>query len=203
MNKRSSSSATSSTLTSSVSSCRLNKVESEKRVIALRQQQNGQQIIYDSVELTGLTDRQCYIYNRAFRVTVDQLPTTSMEEAARVASAVVIFNMALVLHRINLLRSKAVPAQKALALYQIVLNLTNEPNEGSSGMVGAIKLATLNNIAQLQFEEGQHDLSMNGFCFLGNIVRTITHSPLGPNEMRGIVINILCLKTGPKVAPAA
>ena len=70
-------------------------------------------------------------------------------------------------------------------------------------MIGAIQLATLNNIAQLQFEEGQYDLAMNGFCSLGNIVRTITHSPLGPNEMRGIVINILCLKTGPKIAPAA
>ena len=92
------------------------------------QQQEGQPI-YDSVELTGLTDRQCYIYNRAFRVSVDQLPTTSMEEAAQVASAVVIFNMALVLHRVNLLRNKVVPAQKALALYQIILNLTNSPTE--------------------------------------------------------------------------
>jgi hypothetical protein len=165
-----------------------------------QQQQQQQHRFYDSVELAGLSDRQCYVYNRAFRVTVDQLPTSSIEEAARVASAVVIFNMGLVLHRVNLLRNRAVPAQKALALYRIILDLFHGRLDGIGG---AIQLATLNNIAQLQFEEGQYEAASRGFTSLANIVRAVAHSPLGPNEMRGVVINILCLRSGARLAPAA
>ncbi|KAG7337850.1 hypothetical protein IV203_012497 [Nitzschia inconspicua] len=168
-----------------------------------------EQLHQDSVQLSGLNNLQCFVYNRAFRVSSDQLPSLPIEKAAQTGSAIIIFNMALVLHRACLLQNRTVPASKALALYKIVLHLiksSSSASPASSSMqdiARAIQVAALNNMAQLRFEDGQYAQATRDFGSLANLMTTIQQAPLGATEMRGIVINILCLKKGAKFAPAA
>ncbi|KAG7373853.1 hypothetical protein IV203_012948 [Nitzschia inconspicua] len=167
-----------------------------------------EQLHQDSVQLAGLNNLQCFVFNRAFRVTSDQLPSSPIEKAAQTGSAIIIFNMALVLHRACLLQNRTVPASKALALYKIVLHLIKSssasPASSSVQDIGrAIQVAALNNMAQLRFEEGQYAQASRDFGSLANLMTTIQQAPLGATEMQGIVINILCLKKGAKFAPAA
>jgi hypothetical protein len=156
----------------------------------------------DSVQLSGLTNLQCYVYNRAFRISSEELLQEDLEGAAQIGSAIIIFNMALVLHRACLLKNRLVPSAKSMALYKIVLQLLKQsPIEG---ITGAIKLAAANNMAQLQFEEGDYGDATQGFARLASLMTSLQgEAPLGASEMRGIVINILCLKKGAKFAPAA
>lgn len=177
----------------------------DQPVLSLRQ------LHHDSVQLSGLANLQCYVFNRAFRISEDQLPS-DIEWAVQIGSAMIIFNMALVLHRACLLRNRTVPACKSLALYKIVLHLVKSSSNiitgGSSssqdGLADAIQLAALNNISQLHFEEGDYTNATRGFSSLANLMTTIPQNPLlGDNEMRGIVINVMCMKMGAKLAPAA
>ena len=160
-----------------------------------------EQLHQDSVQLGGLANLQCYVYNRAFRVSSEELLPENIEGAAQIGSAIIIFNMALVLHRTCLLRNRLVPASKSMALYKIVLQLLKQ--SPMHGIAGAIKLAALNNMAQLQFEEGEYTEATRGFARLASLMTSLQDAPLGASEMRGIVINILCLKKGAKFAPAA
>jgi hypothetical protein len=189
---------------SSSSSTRSRSEVNDRQILTLGQ------LHQDSVQLSGLANLQCYVFNRAFRVSADQLPSTSIEKAAQTGSAIIIFNMALVLHRTCLLRNRSVPASKPLALYKIVLQLLKSTSGTSlssqasmQGIAGAIQLAALNNMAQLQFEEGEYTEATRGFGSLAHLMTTMQRAPLGDSEMRGIVINILCLKKGAKFAPAA
>lgn len=189
-----------------------------------------EQLHHDSVQLSGLGNLQCYVYNRAFRVSsVEQLLPSrsngrnssnavipSIEKAAQTGSAIIIFNMALALHRTCLLQNRTISAAKALALYKVVLKLLkassssmsmSSPSSSASatlqGVASAIQLAALNNMAQLQFEEGHYAEATRGFGSLAHLMTTIQRAPLGATEMRGIVINILHLQKGAKFAPAA
>jgi hypothetical protein len=169
-----------------------------------------EQLHQDSVQLSGLVNLQCYVYNRAFRVSAEQLSTSTMEKAAQIGSAIVIFNMALVLHRACLLHNRTVPVSKPLALYNIVLQLLKSPGSPTTvdssslqDIAGAIQLAALNNTAQLQFEVGEYSHATRGFDNLANLLTTIRRAPLAASDMRGIVLNILCLKKGANFAPAA
>mmetsp|Transcript_20670 Transcript_20670/g.36334 ORF Transcript_20670/g.36334 Transcript_20670/m.36334 type:complete len:270 (+) Transcript_20670:207-1016(+) len=193
--------ATSSSSSSIVTSLEQLEQRAEESSCAVASTAN---IVRDcSVTLSGFSaDLECYVYNRAFRLSCEHLPC-EMEAAAQLASSIVIFNMALVLHRICLKRVKTVPAEKPLSLYKIILTLLK--SSPSKGLAGAIRLATLNNMSQLQLDEGQYQTSQQGFERLANLMATIQPYPplLPPSEMRGIVMNILCLKRGAKFAPAA
>jgi hypothetical protein len=173
-----------------------------------------EQLHQDSVQLpaSGLANLQCYVYNRAFRISEENLPNSTMENTAQIGSAIIIFNMALLLHRACLLYNRSVPASKPLDLYKIVLqlleSLTGSPTTCDSpsllqGVAGAIQLATLNNMAQLQFEMGESSHAIHGFDYLANLMTTIQRAPLGASEMRGIIINILYRKKVVMFAPAA
>jgi hypothetical protein len=166
----------------------------------------------DSVQLSGLGNHQCYVYNRAFRVSAEQLTASNIEKTAQIGSAIIIFNMALILHRACLLHTRSVPASKSLALYNIVLQLvrsssgsrtTVDPSFSLQGIAGAIQLAALNNTAQLQLEVGDYFHATREFGNLANLMSTIQQAPLEASEMRGVVMNILCFKKGPTFAPAA
>jgi hypothetical protein len=169
------------------------------------------QLHQDSVQLSGLDNLQCYVCNRAFRLSAELLPGSTTEKAAQIGSAIIIFNMALVLHRACLLHNRAVSASKALALYNIVIQLlrsssgsrTTDRSFSLQGIAGAIELAALNNTAQLQFEVGEYFHATRGFGRLAILMTTIQGAPLEASDMRGVVMNILCLKKGPKFAPAA
>jgi hypothetical protein len=166
----------------------------------------------DSVQLSGLGTLQCYVYNRAFRVSAEQLTAWTIEKAAQIGSAIIIFNMALVLHRACLLHTRTVPASKSLALYNIVLQLvrspsgsrtTCDPSFSLEGIAGAIQLAALNNTAQLQLEVGDYFHATREFGNLAHLMTIIQQAPLEASDMRGVVMNIICFKKGPTFAPAA
>jgi hypothetical protein len=171
-----------------------------------------EQLDQDSVQLSGLANLQCYVYDRAFRLSVEDLPASTIEKAAHLGSAIIIFNMALVLHREFLLRNCALSSSKSMALYSIALQLlksssgsptTIDCSSSMQGIAGAIQLATLNNVAQLHFELGEFDDARRGFGNLANLMTTIEQVPLGAAGMTGVVMNILYMKKGPNFAPAA
>jgi hypothetical protein len=171
-----------------------------------------EQLDQDSVKLSGLANLQCYVYDRAFRVSVEDLLASTTEQAAQLGSAIIIFNMALVLHRECLLHNRTLSASKSLALYSIALQLLQcSPGSPTSidcsssmqGVARAIQLAALNNTAQLHFEVGEYDRATRGFGHLANLMTTIEQAPLGALAMTGIVMNILFLEKGSKFAPAA
>jgi hypothetical protein len=171
-----------------------------------------EQLDQDSVQLSGLANLQCYVYDRAFRVPVEDLLASTIEHAAQLGSAIIVFNMALVLHRECLLNNRTLSASKSLAFYSIALQLlqcssgsatSTDYHSSLQGIAGAIQLAALNNTAQLHFEVGEYDHAARGFGHLANLVTTIDRAHLVALGMTGVVMNILCLKTGLKFAPAA
>jgi hypothetical protein len=130
------------------------------------------QLDQDSVQLFGLANMQCYVYDRSFRVSAEDLSASTMEKAAHLGSAIIILNMALVLHRECLLHNRTLSASKSLALYSNALQLlssfsgsptTIDCSSSMQGIAGAIQLAALNNTAQLHFELGEYDHARRGF----------------------------------------
>jgi hypothetical protein len=171
-------------------------------------------LCHDSLPLSGLSDPECFIYNRAIRVRFHEHEVTKepaiQECSAQLLSAIIIFNMALVLHRVCLMKNVSSCAEKPQALYKIVLNLLNSKScrtHNKHELAWGLKLASLNNLSQLQFEQGDYPTATRGFDLLSSVLScdrdSRTSTFFAPCEIRGIAMNILCLKMGATIAPAA
>jgi hypothetical protein len=165
-----------------------------------------------SSPLSSLTGRQNYIYNRAFRFSMEDAATyrttrTSFERTAHINGAIIIFNVALAYH-VGYLNGNKACAKRAIMLYSKVLKLLLKNRRGVAGSSTAnvMKVAAMNNISQLRFEEGDYHRAREGLDQLYELMSILKDAPqlqeLDENEYREILMNIMFLKA-PKVASAA
>jgi hypothetical protein len=157
-------------------------------------------VYHDSIPLSNLADRHCHIYSRALTITFDKLPS-DLGRAAQMCLAVVIFNLALSFHR-QALRAKSKCLERAVSLYNMVIRLLRYSS--LRGTAGLVKLATINNVSQLRYEQGNYALAREGLDHLSSLVRVTTakHPQLMDCELQGVIMNVLFIKA-PVVAPAA
>jgi hypothetical protein len=164
-----------------------------------------------SSPLSSLTGRQNYIYNRAFHFSMEDAVTysttrTSIARTAHIYCAIIIFNVALAYHMGYLNGNKAC-AKRAIMLYSKVLKLLLKNRRGVAGgssTAGIMKVAAMNNISQLRFEEGDYHRAQEGldqlYYELMAILKDVPQEL--QNEYREILMNVIFLKA-PKVAAAA
>jgi tetratricopeptide (TPR) repeat protein len=154
---------------------------------------------FKTVEIPDLRsgDDHHEVFNQAIHV-----PCTGDESQldAHVYSAAVIFNLALAHHR-GALQGNEEYRKKAVKLYTMVLRVLDDSLIEFRAAV-MVKLATINNLAQIQFANGDYEAAREGLSHLSNFVRVANGEVLAEPQVRGLLMSVLLIRE-PKVAAAA
>jgi hypothetical protein len=155
---------------------------------------------------------QSFIFNEAFAIRAcisgdDEDHCT--EQDIHIYTSAVIFNLALSYHR----KADQESLTKADKLYNMVLKLL--VNDFTSRVSVLVKLASINNMAQIRFQSGNFVSAAAGLDHLTSFMRgsamasadsssgALSSRPLFQEpQIKGLLMNVLLLKV-PKVAPAA
>ena len=159
-------------------------------------------IHFASSPLEQLDDRQCYIYDHALSLNLEQQEDTPINDVAQACCAVAIFNMALAHHRGCLLGDKKC-LKRATMLYAMVVKLLRN-NCSVTGTAGIVKLASINNLAQLRFSEGDFRQAREEMNHL-SVLMQFTKSQeflMVDCDLRAILLNVMFLRP-PEIAAAA
>jgi tetratricopeptide (TPR) repeat protein len=155
--------------------------------------------VLKTVEIPDLCsgDDHHEIFNQAIHV-----PCSGEESQIdiHVYSAAVIFNLGLAHHRQALKGNKEYQG-KAVKLYNMVLRVLDDTLIEFRTAV-MIKLATINNLAQIQFAHGDFDEAREGLSHLAGFIALASGEVLSEPQVRGLLMNVLMIRA-PKVAPAA
>jgi hypothetical protein len=125
------------------------------------------------------------------------------EVDTQIYSAVVIFNLALAVHRGDM-NGKIESMAKAQKLYTMVLKVLNK-NQCMSRVAVIVKLASINNLSQIRFDCGEYELAREGLDHLSVFMRAsgnTNNAMLEEPEIQCLLMNVLLLKA-PVIAPAA
>jgi hypothetical protein len=164
---------------------------------------------HDSFELPFFRDQQFYIYNLAIALSVEQSQSSVIGvEQAPAFSSVIMFNLALAYHRMALTTRNKKCAEKAVSVYKLVLRLLRHFD--FIGTVGVVRLASINNLSQLRYDQGHFDLAEQGMAHLSAGLRRAVQVVAGKHhrhglaytQLNGFLSNLFLLKA-PKIAPAA
>eukprot|EP00545_Synedropsis_sp_CCMP1620_P003324 CAMPEP_0119014832 /NCGR_PEP_ID=MMETSP1176-20130426/10412_1 /TAXON_ID=265551 /ORGANISM="Synedropsis recta cf, Strain CCMP1620" /LENGTH=262 /DNA_ID=CAMNT_0006968077 /DNA_START=173 /DNA_END=961 /DNA_ORIENTATION=+ len=147
-----------------------------------------------------------FICKRAIRLAEELLPS-QWTEAVAVCCSVVLYNMALVCHLVAVDSVLESSGQKALNLYEMSFTLLSERTSFQSGstLIGRLMMYSLNNMASLNFELTQWDLSTECMERLTVLATLMQASGVGRSlheECQSFLLNAMVLKT-PTRAPAA
>jgi hypothetical protein len=160
-------------------------------------------IHHASSSLSNLTDKQeCYIYNHALSFSLEDVSNMN-ENFNHVCCAVIIFNIALTHHRAGGRNGNKRCSHRAAGLYNMVLRLLR--HAATQGTSRVLKLAALNNLSQIRFEQGDYAQAVQGMDQLRALMKGVQEADqpeLENDELQGLIMNVLFLKA-PKVAPAA
>ena len=118
----------------------------------------------------------------------------------QVYSAAVIFNLALAHHRQGL-HGNNVYRQKAVKLYSMVLRILDDSLIDFRTAV-MVKLATINNLAQIQFSNGDYQEAQTGLSHLPGVVRLARSDVLADPQVQRLLMTVLMIRE-PKLAAAA
>jgi len=157
---------------------------------------------HDSFPLPHFVDQHCYIYSQAISFDLAMLPR-SMDKVAQVSTAVIMFNLAITHHRVGLLTRNQSCLNRSIALYNLLLKLVRHSD--FEGTAGTIKLASLNNLSQLRYQQGNFALATRGLEHLQVGLKQVTQNgnhQFTDDELHGLLGNVYFLKTT-NVAPAA
>jgi hypothetical protein len=167
-------------------------------------QSSSEFLQHDSFELPFFRDQQFYIYNPAITLSTEQSPSVVIGvEQAPAFSSVIMFNLALTYHRVALTTRNKLCSDKAFSLYKLALRLIQ--NSDFFGTVGVVKLASINNLAQLRYDQGHFDLAEQGMAHLpAGLQRAAEDGKhgLADTQLHGFLSSLFLLKA-PKIAPAA
>jgi hypothetical protein len=167
---------------------------------------NTNLIHQQSAELRYMHDREWFLFNKAI-----YFDTEAVSSAAPFAGdihtycAVVIFNLALVYHR-NIIRGNTNCIGKAEPLYALIVKLLGH-NCTNSLTATMVKLASMNNLAQLRYAAG-HIQEVQGRRLLQLSVairrsrRTFQYFQSDESDLKGFLGNVMLLQAMP-TAPAA
>lgn len=158
---------------------------------------SGQCSDLSTVEIPDMdTDDQYAAFNHAIHISYE---SSEPRFDIQMYSAAVIFNLALAHHRLVMQGDKSL-VEKTVKLYSLVLKLL-ENWECHKG-IAIIKLAAINNLAQMRFANGEYEHAREGLDHLSAFMRKANNALLDEPEVQGLLMNVLLLKA-PKVAPAA
>lgn len=143
------------------------------------------------------SDDQHEIFNQAIHIPCDG---DESEIDIHVYSSAVIFNLALAHHRQGL-QGVAASQQKALKLYSMVLKVLDDSLFEFRTAV-MVKLATVNNLSQIQFANGDYEEAKEGLNHLAGFLRIASGDILAEPQVQGLLMNVLMYRA-PKVAAAA
>jgi hypothetical protein len=156
---------------------------------------------HSTVELPGFQgDLESYIFTEA--ITIPENGDQS-ELDTQIYSAVVIFNLALTVHREGKNGKIESMVKKAQKLYTMVLKILN--NQCMNRVAVIAKLASINNLSQIRFDCGEYELAREGLDRVSAFLRAsgnTNNAMLEEPEIQGLLINVLLLKA-PVIAPAA
>ena len=156
---------------------------------------------YSAVELPGFQGaKESYLFTGAIAIPENG---DQSESNTQIYSAVVVFNLALAVHREGK-NGKIESMAKAQKLYTVILEVLN--NQCMNRVAVIVKLAAINNLSQIRFDCGEYyELAREGLDHLsafmragGNTNRAVLEKP----EIQGLLMNVLLLKE-PVFAPAA
>ena len=150
---------------------------------------------------------QSFIFNEALTILPCNDEDNFTEQDIHILTGAVIFNLALSYHR----KADHESLTKADKLYNMVLKLL--VHDFSSRVSVLVKLASINNLAQIRFESGNFVSAAAGLDHLtsfkrGSAIAANSSGALSGRPMfqeaqiKGLLMNVLLLKV-PKVAPAA
>jgi hypothetical protein len=133
---------------------------------------------HESVSLRPMPDQRWFLYNKALRFNTSFFPPASFREDYHIFSAVVVFNLALIYHRSALCGTQnfASLSLKASSIYSLALKLVDRHDwrSCSRNLTSTIvKLAAMNNLAQISSESGDTKLAQD---FLNHLSATIRQS---------------------------
>jgi hypothetical protein len=175
----------------------LSKPGTELRAFKSDISSDAADLVMDTVEIPGVNSSETALFNQAINIPC-QGEQTDLD--VHVYSAAVIFNLALAHHHAAI-TSDAGYLPKAEKLYAMVLKLLDDAALHLRTAV-VIKLATINNLSQIRFENGDFELAREGLSHLSNFVRQTNNALLEEPEVQGLLMNVLLLKV-PRMAPAA
>jgi hypothetical protein len=153
--------------------------------------------VMDTVEIPGMDSSETALFNQAINIPSEGEQT---DLNVHVYSAAVIFNLALAHHHVAI-TSDAAYLPKAEKLYAMILKLLDDVALHLRIAV-IIKLATINNLSLIRFENGDFELAREGLTHLSNVVRQANNALLEEPEVQQLLMNVLLLKA-PRLAPAA
>jgi hypothetical protein len=148
-----------------------------------------------TVELHDM-DTETIVFNQAIRIQTDG-PEDEIE--INVCSAAVIFNLALAHHHKSSSTGEVAYLSKAEKLYSMVLRVLND---GASRTANLVKLASINNMFQIRFANGDYEQASEGLSHVISFMRYANYSEFEEPKVQGLLMNLLLLKA-PRVAPAA
>ena len=143
------------------------------------------------------SDEHHEVFNQAIHIPCDG---DESDLDIHVYSAAVIFNLALSHHRQGL-HGNLVSQAKALKLYNMVLKVLDDSMFQFRTAV-MVKLATINNLAQIQFANGNYEEAKDGVYHLASFLRIANGDVLAEPQVQGLLMNVLMFRA-PKVAAAA
>jgi hypothetical protein len=131
---------------------------------------------HESVSLHPMPDQRWFLYNKALRFNTSFFPLVSFREDYHIFSAVVVFNLALIYHRSALCGTQnfASLSLRASSLYSLALKLVDRHDWRScsrSLTSTIVKLAAMNNLAQLSGESGDTKLAQDFLLHLTEAIR--------------------------------
>jgi hypothetical protein len=159
-------------------------------------------ICQSPLTVPGLQGMPCYVYDRGIMITRTTNEQTS-DDMLSLYSAIVLFNMALTSHHEGRL-GRELSLKRASLFYSMTVQILNGNTKPDDTSATILTLLALNNKAQIHYDQCEYiqcvDCLEEASIIMGGV--QAIHSALGQEDIEGILLNVMLLKT-PTAAQAA
>lgn len=153
---------------------------------------------FGTSEVSGSCCHSSCLFRQAIHLPCDEDDAHALN--VYLYSAAVIFNLALA-HHVQAHSGNTAYMTKAEKLYATILKLLDD-RVGHMQPAVVLKLACINNMAYIRFENGNYDQVREDLSQLSNLLNTTDKVLFEGARAQGLLMSVLLLK-GPRVAPAA
>ncbi|KAL3934078.1 MAG: hypothetical protein SGBAC_010126 [Bacillariaceae sp.] len=152
---------------------------------------------FSTVEVTHATFDEHIFFRQAIMIPSHDEESSPLD--IYIYSAAVIFNLALA-HHVQGSKNKNA-RNKAQKLYSTIMKIL-DARVGHMQSALLLKLACINNMAHIRFEDGEFDRVQDGLGQLTALLKTTDEGLFEGAEVQGLLMSVLLFKK-PKVAAAA
>jgi hypothetical protein len=143
--------------------------------------------------IPGLEGTEFYVYDHGIMIT----GTTNGEskEMLSLYNAILLFNIALVVHREGILRHEEKNLKKAALLYGMTLQLLARSTMPDDMSAPISTLFALNNKAHIQYGQCEYIQSVDSMQAISRIMDGVhgLHNTLNPDDVVGLMLNVMVL----------